>query len=230
MGNLRQVKVIPFHPRTGRRAKAGQDARKWNHQTRQYEPDDNEKVWFAGKSLAGSASPNLQQCYFGEHLLTEHPAKTVALVEGESTAVVCSAIWPDYVWLATGGSTRGKWYAPERFEVLRGRKVVLWLDSGKYDDWQEKAQPLRAIAATLHVSRYVEENALAGAGNVDLRDLLTASVDTPAVSRSTVYPAAWDTPAAITAPELIISPNRNLFAQVLGIAPHELLLYRLTTI
>lgn len=238
-GNLRQVKVIPFHPVTGRRAKAGQDARKWNERSGQYEPDPNEKVWFAGKTLAGTTSVNLQQCYFGEHLLAEHPAKPVALVEGESTAVVCSAIWPRYIWLATGGSTGGKWYAPERFAVLAGRKVVLWPDTGKYADWYEKSQPLCSLASSLRVSRYVEENAPAGAGNIDLRDLLTWPRYTPlggkpifgevlAVEASDTYPAEWDEAPAMTAPTLIVSPNRETFAQVLRIPPEDLPLYRLS--
>ncbi|GAB4032922.1 DUF6371 domain-containing protein [Spirosoma gilvum] len=202
-GNLRQVKVVPFHPLTGRRAKAHQPAYRLNTRLNQYEPDESEKVWFAGRSFAGSDTANLQQCYFGEHLLGEQPEKPVALVEGESTAVVCSAIWPDYIWLATGGSNGGKWNDPNRFDVLRGRKVVLWPDSGKYEDWSQKAKDLSAITASLSISRYVEENIPAGTSNVDLRDLLTWPRYTPqsgkpifgevlAVESSDSYPMEWD--------------------------------------
>lgn len=45
----------------------------------------------------------LPQCLFGEHLLKKYPNKTVALVESEKTAIICSALMPDYIWLATGG-------------------------------------------------------------------------------------------------------------------------------
>ncbi|WP_338868521.1 DUF6371 domain-containing protein [Spirosoma sp. SC4-14] len=198
---LRQIKVIPFHPLTGRRAKADQDARLWNQRRKRYEVDTGEKVWFAGKALAGDHKLNLQQCYFGEHLLAMYPQKTVALVEGESTAVVCSAIWSDYVWLATGGSTGGRWYDPERFAVFQNRKVVLWPDSEKFADWSQKAKALYGIASSLVISRYVEDNAPAGVGNVDLRDLLTWPRYTPREGKpifgevlpvkgnSTVYPA-----------------------------------------
>lgn len=200
---LRQVKVIPFHPLTGRRAKAYQDARLWNQGRKRYEVDAGEKVWFAGKMLAGGQPLNLQQCYFGEHLLTLYPDKTVALVEGESTAVVCSSIWPDYIWLATGGSTGGRWYDPERFSVFKNRSVVLWPDSEKFRDWSQKAQPLHGIASRLVISRYVEDNAPAGVGNIDLRDLLTWPRYTPSegkpifgeivpVDLVSSYPADWD--------------------------------------
>lgn len=229
-GRLRQVKVIPFHPLTGRRAKRDQDAHKWNPRTNQYEPDDEEKVWFAGRRLSTIKNPNLQQCYFGEHLLAEYPDRTVAIVEGESTALVCSAIWPQYVWLATGGSTGGKWYAPERFNVLQGRKVVLWPDTGKYADWSEKARPLQRIAVSVRVSRYVEDNAPDGAGNFDLRDLLTNSTGTLVANLNAAHPRKEDEPETTTETtlRLVESPNRASFAHLLGIDPADLPLYRLS--
>ena len=48
----------------------------------------------------------LSQCLFGEHLLKTHPDKVVVLVESEKSAVIGSAIFPDYVWLATGGKSQ----------------------------------------------------------------------------------------------------------------------------
>jgi hypothetical protein len=60
---------------------------------------------------------NHRQCFFGEHLLilpestcAAHSAsknKVVAIVESEKTACICSEAMPDYVWLATGGSSFG---------------------------------------------------------------------------------------------------------------------------
>ena len=43
----------------------------------------------------------LTQCLFGEHLLLQHQDKTVALVESEKTAIICAALMPQYLWLAT---------------------------------------------------------------------------------------------------------------------------------
>ena len=42
---------------------------------------------------------NMVQCLFGEHLLRLHPDKKVAVVESEKTAVICSALMPEYVWV-----------------------------------------------------------------------------------------------------------------------------------
>jgi hypothetical protein len=79
----------------------------------------------------------LKQCLFGEHLLTKYPDKPVALVESEKTAVVLSRIYPENLWLATGGSQGIK--SDERLTPLRGRKVLLIPDNGQYWNWKRIA-------------------------------------------------------------------------------------------
>jgi hypothetical protein len=201
-GNLRQVKVIPFCADSGRRAKKHDVAKRRNPRTSQYEADTADKVYFAGKTLLGQADTQLIQCFFGEHLLATYPGKAVALVEGESTALVMSVVWPEYVWLATGGSTGGGWDNPDKFAVLRGRNVVLFPDSGKYGEWSRRADALQGIAASLTVSHYVEDNATGP--NLDLRDLLQTTrwqIDGVCIKPEYLpdvpysdYPAEWDAP------------------------------------
>lgn len=72
-------------------------------------------------------------CYFGEHLLPQFPTAPVALVESQKSAVICSAIYPEFVWLATCGSNR---YKPEYCKPLKGRKVVVYPDKGCETKWQ----------------------------------------------------------------------------------------------
>lgn len=209
-GNLRQVKVIAFHPETGRRAKKEDYAERWNARTRQYEPEQEDKVSIIGRELAGW-DKTLKQCYFGEHLLDDL-TKFVALVEGESTAIMMSETWPEFHWLATGGATGGSWDDPRKFAVFKGRKVVLFPDSGKFDDWSQRAEKLQGIAAELTVSRYVEDNVPKTkdnkpANNLDLRDLLTwpkwfekdGTITSGEILPSTSaddYPVCLDEPAA----------------------------------
>lgn len=45
----------------------------------------------------------LRQVFFGEHLIKDK-SRPVCLVEGEKTAVVMSILYPDKIWLATGGA------------------------------------------------------------------------------------------------------------------------------
>ena len=79
----------------------------------------------------------LKQCLFGEHLLAKYPNKSVVLVESEKTAVIMSRIYPDHLWLATGGSQGIK--SDERLAPLHGRKVLLVPDNGQYWNWKRVA-------------------------------------------------------------------------------------------
>lgn len=80
----------------------------------------------------------LQQCLFGEHLLVRYPDKPVCVVESEKTAVIMSRIYPEQVWIATGGSQGIK--SEERLVPLRGRKVLLIPDNGQYWNWLRVAE------------------------------------------------------------------------------------------
>lgn len=176
-GNLRQIKVMAFDAMNGRRVKSHQSAQQWDDQTKQYKPTEPgaDKSKIVGRYLpcyTKDNRPNLQQCFFGEHLLRE-PDRYVALVEGETTAMECSIQWPQFIWLATGGSNGAGWTKPDVFSMLRGRDVTLWPDTGKLKEWSEKAAPLRPMVRSLSVTDYVDKEAPPGMGNVDLRDLLT---------------------------------------------------------
>ena len=81
----------------------------------------------------------LKQCFFGEHLFPMRPDAPVAIVESEKTALLMSAIRPEYVWLATGGSCGLQ--NPEKTKVLEGRNVTLFPDNGMYLKWRQIAIP-----------------------------------------------------------------------------------------
>jgi hypothetical protein len=105
---------------------------------------------------------------FGEHLLKQHPTRPVALVESEKTAVICSAFWPQYIWLATGGKSQ----LNDRLQVLRGRKVVAFPDVDGYLEWKEKLSRVRGL--DIVVSDVLEKEASFEdrANHVDIADLL----------------------------------------------------------
>jgi len=134
------------------------------------------KITWVHAVLRQSADPLLRlpeewaltQCLFGEHLLKQHPFKSVALVESEKTAVICSAFWPEYIWLATGGKSQ----LNDRLQVLRGRKVVAFPDVDGYLEWKEKLSRVRGLDIT--VSDVLEKEATFEdrANHVDIADLL----------------------------------------------------------
>lgn len=82
---------------------------------------------------------DLKQCFFGEHLLWLRACDPVAIVESEKTALLMSAIRPEYVWIATGGSCGLQ--NPEKTKVLDGRDVTLFPDNGMYVKWRQIAIP-----------------------------------------------------------------------------------------
>lgn len=96
---------------------------------------------------------NIRRCFFGEHLLSLHKEKPIALVESEKTAIIASVYFSDYIWLATGGISKLSY---EKMKVLRNRKVVLFPDLGAFDDWNEKAKEYTKWL-DIRVSDYLEK-------------------------------------------------------------------------
>ena len=99
---------------------------------------------------------NLVQCFFGEHLLKIYPDKIVALVESAKSAVIASGVFPNYVWLATGGKTQ---LSIDKLQVLKGRTVIMFPDVDGFDYWTKKAKDIEAIGCKVIVSDLLEKNA-----------------------------------------------------------------------
>jgi hypothetical protein len=133
-GRIKAGKIMLYNTNTGKRVKKPYNHLTWIH------------------SSLKLKDYNLQQCFFGEHLLTKEPGKAVAIVESEKTAIIASVYLPAFIWLATGskgGLSAGK------CKVLRGRKVVLYPDLNAFDDWSQKAKELKGLA-TVTVSDLLE--------------------------------------------------------------------------
>ena len=110
-------------------------------------------------------------CLFGEHLLKAEPGKPVAIVESEKTAIIASVYLPEFIWLASGGMIH---LTPPKFEVLKGRHVVLFPDLGKgYDTWKQLETQIPGLAsmavADLLQRRATEEEKQQG---LDIADYL----------------------------------------------------------
>lgn len=104
-GKVRTGKVMQYNPEDGHRIKEQGVAINWIHNILKKQNVLPEE-WL------------LSQCLFGEHLLSLYPDKVVVLVESEKSAIIGSAIFPNYVWLATGGKSQMK---EDKLRVLSGR-------------------------------------------------------------------------------------------------------------
>ena len=117
-GSIRAGKSIPYKP-DGHRDKNNRLPASWLHKSQAW------RGYFEGEEL--------QQCYFGEHLLSQQPGDKVVIVESEKTAAVLSQISHGWVWLASGGSQGIK--NADKNKVLQGRDVWLLPDNGQYWNW-----------------------------------------------------------------------------------------------
>lgn len=161
---VRTGKVMLYDADTGKRDKSEHRKPTWVH------------------ALLKLPDFHLQQCFFGEHLLSSEPGKVVAVVESEKTAIIASVYFAhlNCFWLATGGKN---FPPPERWEALRGRRIVLYPDTGQpkgtdtqtpFERWSAKADELRKAGFQVSVSDLLERRASADEreAGADLADYL----------------------------------------------------------
>lgn len=123
--HCRTGKVMKYDATTGHRIKD--------------ESVDGRVTWVHALLKAKKQLPadwELTQCLFGEHLLKRYPAKVVALVEAEKTAVIGACAFPEFLWVAVGGKSQ----LGDKVEVLEGRRIVAFPDLDAHDAWVEKIE------------------------------------------------------------------------------------------
>lgn len=141
---VRTGKIMQYNPETGRRLKHESGAIDWVHNKLK-------------KSGTLPENYNLQQCFFGEHLLKIYPDKQVEIVESEKSALIASAVFPDLVWLAAGNLNG---LSIEKCQVLKGRNVMLYPDLGAYVKWCLKATEIQKLYnCKISVSKLLEDEA-----------------------------------------------------------------------
>lgn len=160
----RTGKIMQYNPTTGHRIK---------------DPDKPGRInWLHSILKRRKQLPSdwqLTQCLFGEHLLPQHQDKTIALVESEKTAIICSAMMPQYLWLATGGKSG---LTSERLSSLKGRKIIVFPDIDAFKDWQQKIFTFPHL--DIRISRLLEDNATPAdrAAHIDLADWILKYLET----------------------------------------------------
>ncbi len=135
----------------------------------------------------------LSQCLFGLHQINTAPKdKVIAIVESEKTAILMTAIIPQFIWLACGSASNLKL---ELFHELIDRQLMLFPDLGCYKKWQEKAYELQQINPTIWVSDLLKNKATAEdkANGLDLADfLIKTDSQTGLALSNNHYPLYWD--------------------------------------
>lgn len=145
---VRTGKIMLYNADTGKRVKEPFNHITWAHTL----------IAKQLQALGNNHYFELKQCLFGEHLLTAQPDKPVAIVESEKTAIIASAIIPQFIWLACG-SLQGLNVAKCSSSILKGRSVMLFPDVNAYSKWKVKAIELQlAMPGSLFMVSTVLEN------------------------------------------------------------------------
>jgi len=135
--NVRTGKIMLYDSETGRRVQNPKPRIDWAHSG---VPKEENEVF--------------RPCLFGEHLINVHPHKPIALVESEKTAVISSLYFPQFNWLATGGSGGLKL---EKLQPILHKKIVFFPDLDAHDKWSDFATQLKQLY-NIKVSTYLHEN------------------------------------------------------------------------
>ena len=165
-GKVRTGKIMQYNPFTGKRIKHESGAIDWVHNKLK-------------KSGTLPEDYNLQQCFFGEHLLGLHPEAVVCIVESEKSALISAAIFPEQIWLATGGIGN---LSIEKCQVLKGRNIILYPDLNGYNKWLDKAIEIeKQCSCNISISTLLEDIATPGAKaqGLDVADYMIYQLKTP---------------------------------------------------
>ena len=115
----------------------------------QYQPN-GKRVKDSGAVYHYTSEQGYRLCLFGEHLATD--GQTVCLVESEKTALVCSVMYPDFCWIATGGANM---LSSEKAKALQNCPVILCYDAD--DAGRRAAQKAQAILANLGIKTSLKD-------------------------------------------------------------------------
>lgn len=120
-------------------------------------------------------------CISGAHLLNEkiYPElseKTVAIVESMSTALCMTCAMPEYIWLATAGSSGIRLLADAVLRdspTLSKRNIIVFPDEGKTDQWEKAVYDLGL--SNVNVNHFMDSQNIHGG---DVKDVVMSAPGT----------------------------------------------------
>lgn len=120
-GNVVDLKLMNYDPVSGSRKKAFP------------------QMCYFWSGIHGIQRPPLP--LFGAHLLDRYPNLPVGVVESEKSAIICSLLFPYFIWVATCGKDNLKSKLPE----LKGRDIRLFPDVKGLTSWTLTAKEYRQL-------------------------------------------------------------------------------------
>lgn len=134
---IRHGKIMLYDAKTGKRVKS----------------NDGRAYISSVRAVLKLKEFELQQCLFGLHLIKVLRNKTIAIVEGEKTAILMSIFKPEYIWMATG-SKQG--FKIKSLNPIKDYNIVAFPDKGEHNDWQQKALQFNKLGFQIVVDDWLE--------------------------------------------------------------------------
>lgn len=132
-------------------------------------PDGHGMIQSMWKLLDRDREVEPEMCYFGQHLITLHPEKPIALVESEKTCIIASYAIPEFNWVATMSINN---FQTHRLGFLNDYKgeVYVFPDCDGFDMWAERVGVIRKLMPDLNirVNSFIKKY---GRGKEDLADV-----------------------------------------------------------
>jgi len=110
----------------------------------------------------------VKECFFGEHLINQFPNKTIQIVESEKSAIICSSVWPEFIWLSTGG--KNKWLEGS-WDVLEDKSITLVPDEDAILEWKAMKEAMEMVGLNVSIDNVCK----GGKPQCDIADLILES-------------------------------------------------------
>lgn len=97
----------------------------------------------------------LQQCLFGIHNLCDYDktTTTICIVESEKTAIIMSILFPENLWLATGGKSNLK---EALLQPVKEYKIIVHPDKTEFETWNKIVERLHKLGFRITCSNLLE--------------------------------------------------------------------------
>lgn len=126
----------------------------------------------------------MQQVFFGVHLINYYPDYTIGIVESEKTALLCDLFFNEkMIWIASGGL---QGLSEQKFKDLQGRKVILFPDLSSSTSktpavylWEKKAKEIGAkLNLSIKINCFLEyfANTMEKENQEDLGDFIIKQI------------------------------------------------------
>lgn len=123
-GRYRSGKVMSYNPATLKRNKDIQT--NWVHSLYKYSLVRN--LVHETYDIKQAAEYELENCFFGEHLLASNLSARIVIVESEKTAIIANECgkYEGFIFIASGGS---QGLNQSKFKALAGRQILILPDN-----------------------------------------------------------------------------------------------------